>query len=72
MDELGKDRFPKVCWGCFDNCYKCTRRIGSASVPVIRELVATRIMKNQAIARMERDIAKIDEQLQKLLPGSSE
>lgn len=67
MDELGRDQFPKECWGCYENCYKCTRKIRSASVPVIRELVASKKLKQQAIARMQRDIERIDEQLEKLL-----
>ena len=67
MDELGRDQFPKECWGCYENCYKCTRKIRSASVPVIRELVASKKLKQQAIARMQRDIERIDEQLGKLL-----
>ena len=67
MDELGRDQFPKECWGCYENCYKCTRKIRSASVPVIRELVASKKLKQQAIARMQRDIGRIDEQLGKLL-----
>lgn len=49
--------------------YKCTRKIKSASVPVIRDLVAQKKLKLQAIARMHRDIEKIDEQLAKLLSG---
>lgn len=67
MDELGRNQFPKECWGCYENCYKCTRKIRSASVPVIRELVASKKLKQQAIARMQRDIGRIDEQLGKLL-----
>ena len=67
MDELGRDQFPKECWGCYENCYKCTRKIKSASVPVIRELVATRKLKQQAITRMQRDIERIDKQLAALL-----
>ena len=67
MDELGRNQFPKECWGCYENCYKCTRKIRSASVPVIRELMASKKLKQQAIARMQRDIGRIDEQLGKLL-----
>ena len=69
MDELGINQFPKECWGCYENCCKCTRKIKSASVPVIRDLVAKKRLKLQAIARMQRDIEKNDEQLAKLLSG---
>ena len=55
------------CWGCYENCYSCTRKIGSASVPVIRDFVALKMLKQQAIVRMQRDIERIDEQLEKLL-----
>ena len=54
MDELGRDQFPKECWGCYENCYSCTRKIGSASVPVIRDFVALKMLKQQAIVRMRR------------------
>lgn len=69
MDEMGRNQFPKECRGCYENCYRCTRKIKSASVPVIRDLVAKEKLKLQAIARMQRDIEKIDEQLAKLLSG---
>lgn len=67
MDELGREQYPKECWGCTEYCYNCTRKIRSASVPVIRALVATKRTKQQNIARMQRDIEKIDERLLKLL-----
>ena len=60
MDELGRDQFPKECWGCYENCYSCTRKIGSASVPVIRDFVALKMLKQQAIVRMQRDVERID------------
>ena len=69
MDELGRNQFPKECRGCYENCYKGTRKIRSASVPVIRNLVVKKKLKLQTIARMQRDIEKIDEQLAKLLSG---
>ena len=70
MDELGRDQFPKECRGCYENCYKCTRMINSVRLSVIRELLAKRIMKLQATARMQRDIEQIDEQLNALLSRS--
>ena len=67
MNELDRDQFPKECWGCYEYCCKCTRKIGSVSVPAIRELAAARKLKSQAVARMQREIDRIDEQLELLL-----
>ena len=67
MDELDKYDIPADCRGCYENCYRCTRKIHFVSLPVIRKLMAARKLKLQAIVRMQRDIKRIDKQLDCLL-----
>ena len=66
-NELGKDYFPKICWGCYDNCFHCVRKINGASVADIRALATSRILKQRAVSRLQKDIAEIDNRLNKLI-----
>lgn len=61
---MDKDKFPAECRGCYANCYACTREKNGHRLAEIRELAARRKLKVQAIARMNREIALIDKQLE--------
>jgi len=71
MDELCKDFIPKVCWGCYENCFKCNKQICGVSTEAIRRLATTRIMKLQAISRMQKDVVQIEGRINRLLSESS-
>ena len=63
---MDKDRFPPECRGCYANCYACTKENNGHRLPEIRQLAARRKLKVQAIARLNREIALIDKQLENI------
>ena len=63
---MDKDKFPAECRGCYANCYACTKVKNGHRQVEIRELAARRKLKVQAIARMNREIALIDKQLESI------
>ncbi len=70
MDDLGKDYFPKICWGCYDNCYRCKREIHGTSVAYLREMAAARLLKLRAVSRLQKDISEIDSRINSFIENN--
>ena len=70
MDDLDKDYFPKMCWGCYDNCYHCSRKINGTSVAYLREMAAARLLKLRAVSRLQKDIAEIDNKINRFIENN--
>lgn len=63
---MDKDNFPAECRGCYANCYACIKENNGHRLSEIRQLVAKRKLKIQAVSRLTREIAMIDEQLESM------
>lgn len=63
---MDKDKFPAECRGCYANCYACTKEKNGHRLQEIRELAAKWKLKIQAVTRLTREIAMIDEQLESM------